>query len=154
MGQTFATITHMERLTPEQFRRIVQRVLHTLPPEFQPYLQHLIVDVEEEPSRKLLRQQGLTEEEIDDGETILGIFWPLDAHWSTGGVDPRDLPARIIIYQAPHEEAFPDRRELLLEIRKTVIHELAHHFGYSEEDLRRFEDTPDPFGDDSERFLE
>ena len=41
-----------------------------------------------------------------------------------------------------------DRRQLMIEIRKTVIHELAHHFGYTDRDLERFDDNPDPFGDD------
>ena len=37
--------------------------------------------------------------------------------------------------------------ELLLEIRKTVIHEIAHHFGFNERDLERFESVKDPFRD-------
>ena len=41
----------------------------------------------------------------------------------------------------------PIPRELRLEIRKTVIHELAHHFGYTERDLDPFESKDDPFGD-------
>jgi predicted Zn-dependent protease with MMP-like domain len=67
-------------------------------------------------------------------------------------VNVRDLPHRIIIFKRPLEESFPDRRDLLIEIRKTVIHELAHHFGYSDRDLKRFDNNPDPFGDDPELF--
>jgi len=62
------------------------------------------------------------------------------------GVDLADLPHRILIFKRPLEEDFPDRRQLLIEIRKTVIHELAHHFGWTDRDLERFDDTPDPFG--------
>jgi predicted Zn-dependent protease with MMP-like domain len=134
-------------MTLEEFGRLVQRVLRTLPPEFARYLQHVAVDVEPEPDRKTLRRLGLTAEEIAEGQTVFGQFWTLDGHWGTGGVDPEELPSRIIIYQRPHEESFAGRRQMLIEVRKTVIHELAHHFGYSDEDLERFDNKPDPFGD-------
>ena len=55
---------------------------------------------------------------------------------------------RIVIYKGPLEEDFPDPKELRREIRKTVIHELAHHFGYTERDLEPFESKEDPFGDE------
>ena len=45
---------------------------------------------------------------------------------------------RLVIFKRPLEEEFPDRRQLLAEIRKTVIHELAHHFGYTDRDLERW----------------
>jgi len=39
------------------------------------------------------------------------------------------------------------RMDAVRKIRKTVIHELAHHFGYTDRDLEPFDDNPDPFGD-------
>jgi predicted Zn-dependent protease with MMP-like domain len=56
-------------------------------------------------------------------------------------------PNRIIIFKFPLEEDFPDPDDLMLEIRKTVVHEIAHHFGWNERDLQEFEDNPDPFKD-------
>ena len=53
-------------------------------------------------------------------------------------VDTRSMLHRLVIFKRPLEEEFPDRQELLREIRKTVIHELAHHFGYSDRDLERW----------------
>jgi predicted Zn-dependent protease with MMP-like domain len=67
--------------------------------------------------------------------------------WAGLPVEEQDWPHRIIIYRRPLEAEFPDRRQLMIEIRKTVIHELAHHFGFSERDLERFDVNPDPFGD-------
>ena len=51
------------------------------------------------------------------------------------------------IFRNPHEEEFPDPKRLRTEIRKIVIHELAHHFGWTDRDLERFDDNPDPFGE-------
>jgi predicted Zn-dependent protease with MMP-like domain len=140
----------MEYMSLEKFGKIVARVMATLPAEFDQYLDNLFVEVEEEPDEKTLRDLEYTQEEIEEGESLYGLFVPmqLPSMWGGESVNLRDLPHRIIIYKRPLEEDFPDRRELLLEIRKTVIHELAHHFGYSERDLDRFESKADPFGDD------
>jgi predicted Zn-dependent protease with MMP-like domain len=45
------------------------------------------------------------------------------------------LPDKITIYQEPLERDFPDEAELVEEVRKTVLHEIAHHFGISDEEL-------------------
>ena len=135
----------------QKFGRIVAGVLETLPEEFKPYLANLVVDVEEEPDERLLREQGFTPEEIADGESLYGLFcpFPIAGEPDFGGVAADDLPLhRIIVFKNPLEEDFPEPRELRREIRKTVIHELAHHFGYSERDLEPFESKEDPFTDD------
>jgi predicted Zn-dependent protease with MMP-like domain len=138
-----------KRLSYRTFGRIVRRIMETLPEEFQPYLDNLVVDIEPRPTRRVLRHLGLTDEEIAAGESLYGLFDPLQlpTNWSADAIDTSAMLHRLVIYKQPLEEDFPDRRELLLEIRKTVIHELAHHFGYSESDLDRFEAEPDPFRD-------
>ena len=123
-----------------RFGRIVARVMDTLPEEIRQHLDNVVVDVEEEPDEATLRKAGLTGEEIADGETLYGLFVPLDvgAGWGGDAVDLSALPHRILIFKRPLEEDFPDRRELMNEIRKTVIHEVAHHFGYTDRDLERW----------------
>lgn len=140
----------MARMSLEQFGKIVARVMETLPAEFEQYLDNLVVDVEEEPDDDTLRSLDYTQQEIDAGESLYGLFVPmqLPSMWGGESMNLHALPHRIIIYKRPLEEDFPNRKDLLLEIRKTVIHELAHHFGYSERDLERFESKADPFGDD------
>ena len=46
---------------------------------------------------------------------------------------PEYMPAKISIYQRPLEEDFPDPIELEEQIRITVLHELAHYFGFEED---------------------
>ena len=141
----------MKRMSLKKFGQVVARVMKTLPEEFHQYLNNLVVDVEEEPDYETLKRMEFTDEEIDAGESLYGLFAPIDlpGPWSGDAVDVRDLPHRIFIYKRPLEEDFPDPKQLMIEIRKTVIHELAHHFGYSEEDLAKFDDNPNPFGDES-----
>jgi predicted Zn-dependent protease with MMP-like domain len=135
----------------KQFGRIVARVMDTLPVNFQPFVQNLVVDIENEPDLETLRAQGFTDEEIAEGDTLYGLFcpFPLPGGPEFGGIDEHDQPLhRIIIYKHPLEDDFPDPRELRREIRRTVIHELAHHFGYSERDLEPFESKEEPFEDE------
>lgn len=126
----------MKRMTLRKFGKIVARILETLPEELKPYLDNIVVDVENEPSPELLRHQGYTEEEIAEGESLYGLFAPLPLIDSEG-MDLAEVPNRILIFKRPLDEDFPDPEELRKQIRKTVIHELGHHFGLNERDLEK-----------------
>ena len=136
----------MKRIGMKTFGRIVQRVMETLPDAFTPYLDNLVVDVLPEPTYDMLREVGLTDEEIDQGESAFGLFDPLPIPVEDL-VEAEVAPHRLLIFKRPLEEAFPERRTLVIEIRKTVIHELAHHFGWTDEELEAFDAKEDPFGD-------
>jgi predicted Zn-dependent protease with MMP-like domain len=139
----------MKRMSMNRFCKIVRAVLRELPPELKQHMRNLIVDVEEEPDPEMLRRSGYTEKEIAAGVDLLGLMAPLLSENVVDLDDDEELhvdfqhdsldqPNRLIIYKGPHEREFPDLEERLKEICKTVIHELAHHFGYTEEDLRRW----------------
>jgi len=132
-----------------QFGKIVRRVMETLPAEFAPYLHNVVVDIAEEPDKELLRSAGFSDQEIEEGETLLGLFEPLELPSMFAGdvVDTQDMMHRLWIFKDPHEDEFTDPKQLRIEIRKTVIHELAHHFGWTDRDLERFDDNPNPFGE-------
>jgi predicted Zn-dependent protease with MMP-like domain len=127
----------MRRLSLDHFGRIVAQVMESLPDEIKQHLDNVAVDVEEEPDAGTLRRVGFTEEEIAAGETLYGVFEPFDVA-AGDALAVADLPHRICVYKRPLEEDFPDRDELMRQIRKTVIHEVAHHFGYSDRDLERW----------------
>lgn len=130
-------------MSMKKFAAVVRSAVDSLPAEIKRHLENVVIDVEEEPSDAFLREAGFTDEEIEAGDSLYGYFMPLD------GVSASELlenPNRIIIFRNALEDDFPDRRELEIEIRKTVVHEIAHHFGWSDRDLERFDDNPDPFG--------
>ena len=129
-------------MSMKRFAAVVRDAIDTLPPEIRRHLENVVVDVEEEPSDEFLRDAGFTDEEIEDGESLYGYFMPLEG---VAASEMLENPNRILIFKNPLEEDFPDRHELLIEIRKTVVHEIAHHFGWSDRDLERFDDNPDPF---------
>jgi predicted Zn-dependent protease with MMP-like domain len=134
----------MAGMSMREFKELVRQVMTTLPPEIAAHAGNIVVDVDDWADDDLLREAGFTEEEIEDGETVLGLFEPMQLP-SYDGLETKDRPDRLWIFKGPHEEEFRDQRRLRTEIRKTVIHELAHHFGFDEGDLERWDANPDPF---------
>jgi predicted Zn-dependent protease with MMP-like domain len=134
----------MKRMSLHKFGQIVRSVMETLPEAIAQHLDNVVVDVEEVPDQTTLRDMGFTDEEIADGESLYGLFVPMQLQ-QPDDVGFLDHPHRILIYKNTLEDDFPDPKQLQTEIRKTVIHELAHHFGWTDRDLERFDNTEDPF---------
>jgi predicted Zn-dependent protease with MMP-like domain len=134
-------------MSMRQFGQIVRRVMETLPEEIARHLDNVVVDVEEEPDEELLREMGFTDAEIASGDSLYGLFVPMPMQMPDD-IDFLDHPHRILIFKNTLEDDFPDPRQLRIEIRKTVVHEVAHHFGWTDRDLERFDSTADPFGED------
>jgi predicted Zn-dependent protease with MMP-like domain len=98
------------------FDDAVRAALDELPPEIAAALQNVAVVVEDE-----------NPEDPD----VFGLYHgvPLPERGDVAGLPPDT----VSIYRRPLEAAFPDARELRDEIRITVLHELAHYFGFDEE---------------------
>ena len=120
-------------LSRDEFEKLVSKALEDLPKRFRDRLENIVVVVEEAPSQEIMRQLGLK-----SPLGLLGLYQgvPLKhrgVHY--GNV----LPDRIVIYQRPIEALVRTRGELLLRIRRTVMHEIGHFFGLAESELREIE---------------
>jgi predicted Zn-dependent protease with MMP-like domain len=135
----------MKRMPMKEFMAIVEQAIDSLPEAIKRHLDNVVIDVEEAPTDDFLREAGFTDDEIDAGESLYGYFMPLEG---ITAADMLENPNRILIFKFPLEEDFPDPHELRIEIRKTVVHEIAHHFGWSDRDLEEFDANPDPFGEE------
>jgi predicted Zn-dependent protease with MMP-like domain len=114
-----------------RFFGLVRRALADLPPPYRDWLENVDVVVERRPGRRRLREAGL-----DADDVLFGLYEgvPLTERTSSYGMV---LPDKITIFQEPLEQEFEDDRELIAEVRRTVLHELAHHFGIDDEHLER-----------------
>ena len=112
-----------------RFHRLVQRALDSLPPQVEAWLDNVAIVVEREPSAEDLEDAG-----VAPGSTLFGLYvgTPLTAR----GEYHMTLPDRIVIFQGPLERAFHPR-DIPTEVRRTVLHELAHHFGFEEREMQR-----------------
>jgi len=113
----------------KEFDRIVMRAIRRIPEEIRDHLDNILVSVQKRPSPELLEELG-----IPADETLFGVFQgtPL-AERSV--MEPPLFPDIIFLFQEPLVEASESIAELEEEIEITVVHELAHFLGFSEEDL-------------------
>ena len=121
-------------MTREEFRQLVAEALDTIPRRFRNHLKNLAVLVEDEPSESLLREM-----EIEPPDTLFGLYHgtPLTARpWDYGNA----LPDRITLYQGPIEDACETDDEVVATIGETLIHEVGHFFGLSEDELEDIEE--------------
>ena len=117
------------RVSKADFARYVEQALAELPEPFASHLEQITVEIKDRPTRKQLRSVGLKDDELLMG-LYQGVGLP-DRSVEHSGV----LPDRILIFQEDHEIACDTARQLVEEIRTTVLHEIGHHFGMDEDDL-------------------
>lgn len=113
----------------KRFARLVAEALETLPEEFRSRMANVEVVIADWPTPEDLEEAGLGSE-----DTLFGLYQgtPLPER----GVEaPPLFPDKITIFQGPLEEWCADDAEIRAEIRTTVVHEIAHHFGIGEERL-------------------
>lgn len=118
----------MER---EEFERIVGEVMDSLPEIFRQKLENVVIMVEDYPSPSDLKTLRLKSKDY-----LFGLYRgiPLTKRGAFYGNFPPDC---IVIFQKPLERAFRNVNDIRREIAKTVMHEIAHHFGFDEEMLRK-----------------
>ena len=117
------------KLSEEEFDGIVKKAIRRIPSEIRQHLDNMVISVRKRPSKKMLRELG-----VPPDETLFGIFEgvPLTERSIT---EPPLYPDTILIFQEPLEEACDTVEELEEEIEITVVHEVAHFVGMSEERL-------------------
>ena len=119
------------RVPPEEFEALVEQALDGLPEEFAELLENVVVIVEDEPDPEDLEEMGLDPNDPDSELFGLYLGIPQDER----GTVYMGLPDRVLIYRGPILRACDNRRQVIREVRDTVVHELGHHFGLEEEDM-------------------
>ena|SRR3989344_4808094 len=120
----------MER---QAFEKLVAEGFDAIPEKFRARIKNVVLMVEDEPSAEVRKQEGL-----GANETLLGLYtgWPLSERGDHYGVGTT-MPDTILIFQKPIEAAAGANQERLREIvAQTVWHEIAHHFGFNEAEVR------------------
>jgi predicted Zn-dependent protease with MMP-like domain len=117
----------MDRTT---FEEIVRQALDDLPEEIARRLDNVEVVIEEAPSPGLLRSLGLDPRR----DTLFGLYEgvPLsERSYDSSG----HLPDKISIYYRPLVRSFRSPRRIRREVRDTIIHEVAHFFGFDDDEI-------------------
>ncbi|HZR26341.1 MAG TPA: metallopeptidase family protein [Vicinamibacterales bacterium] len=119
----------------KHFENHVAEALRAIPRRFRDAMQNVAIVVEDEPPAELLRSM-----DIEPPDTLLGLYQgvPLtERRWDYGNA----LPDRVLIFQGPHERAAEDDDDLVVAIAETLIHEIGHYFGMSEDQIEDVEEN-------------
>jgi predicted Zn-dependent protease with MMP-like domain len=117
-----------------RFKELVDEALQSIPEEFRSALTNIAIVIEPEPTAEQLAQV-----DVEPPDTLLGLYegTPLtERQWAHGNV----LPDKITLFQNPIEEASDDEDDLVIAIGETLIHEIGHYFGLSEEEIEEIEE--------------
>jgi predicted Zn-dependent protease with MMP-like domain len=121
-------------MTRDRFLALVREALADIPAEFKDALVNIAIVVEDEPTFDQLR-----EVDLEPPDTLLGLYegTPLpERAWAHGNV----LPDKVTLFQGPIEDASDDEDDVVVAIGETLIHEIGHYFGLSEEEIEAIEE--------------
>ena len=115
-------------MTTAQFERLVREALEKLPDQVKARMENVDLVVEDWPTRTQLVGSGL-----DEGDSLLGLYEgiPLTERYGYDMV----LPDKITLFQKAIEAFCSSDQEVVKEVRDTVVHEVAHHFGIDDPSL-------------------
>ncbi len=118
------------RISPELFDELVVQAVESLPEEIRAKLDNVAIMVEEYPTRAQLRGGG-----VGRGMLLFGIYEGVPLTKRGAGYN-MVLPDRITLFREPILMACRTVDDVRRTIAHTVLHEIAHHFGISDERLR------------------
>lgn len=113
----------------ERFEELVAMTVRSLPEEFLERLDNIDILVAPEPTQAQMRKAR-----VGRGYTLLGLYEGVPRTRRTSGYN-FVLPDKITIFQKAIEVRCHSEEEIVAEIERVVKHEIAHHFGISDERL-------------------
>jgi len=119
----------------EEFEAVVSEALDGLPLEFAELMSNVTIQVREKPDVGTLRRLELDPRH----HTLFGLYTgvPLDER---GGWYGNVLPDVIVLYRRPLLDACRTRTRLIRQIQLTLLHEIGHHFGFSDDEMDAWEE--------------
>lgn len=113
-------------ITDEQFERYVEEAWKKIPDHFKFEMKNVSIRIENNPTSGQLRRAK--------AYTLLGLF---EGHSKTewGQATFGDQPSKISIFQEPVARSARNEEELKNLIQEVLMHEVAHYFGYNDEDM-------------------
>ena len=120
-------------MTRENFENLVKRALIKLPKHIREKMDNIAIVIKDNPSRDETRSLKMI-----PGNLLLGLYQGIPKTvWGRDFV--AKLPDKITIFQGPIERMAQNKKDISELVRITVWHEIAHHFGFNEAQVRRLQ---------------
>ncbi len=118
-------------LSKQRFGELVEEALAEVPDPLRAFLENVRIEVRSRPTPRMLQSAH-----VRPGHTLLGLY--VGRPQTRRSVeDSGYLPDVIYLFQKEIQQQCQSEEQLVGEIRRTVLHEIGHHFGLGEEDLGR-----------------
>ncbi len=117
-------------MTTAEFEKIVREAISEIPQELQTQIDNVEIVIEDWPSKE---QLGDYQSPYD----LLGLYHGIP---KTERANYSSLPDKISLFKEPILSLSTDEEKMKHHIRETILHELGHHFGLSDEELEEIED--------------
>jgi predicted Zn-dependent protease with MMP-like domain len=121
------------RLPTERFEQLVDRAVDSLPEWIGEHMENVFITTARWPSPEQRQSARLRENTL-----LLGLYEGVPLTHRGSGYHLHS-PDRITLFQRPLEIVADSEHHLIALVRDTIIHEIAHHFGFSEDELGRLE---------------
>ncbi|MGA9116575.1 MAG: metallopeptidase family protein [Bacteroidota bacterium] len=120
------------RVDQEEFEQMAHEAFESLPEEIRSRIENLFVVVEDTPCEETMQKMGLRSR-----EELLGLYEgiPLDRRGEHYGSYPV-VPDRVTLFKRNIEAVCNSRGAVRRKVRDVLIHEIAHHYGFDEDDVR------------------
>lgn len=121
------------KLKRKEFEQIVDEGIKSIPEKFLQKLNNVAIVIENEPTAGQVKKLKLK-----SGWTLFGLYEGVPQA-SRGAGYSAVLPDKITVFKKPIEEASRDEKDIREIVKNTVWHEIAHHFGMNEVNVRQAE---------------
>ncbi|RLC40211.1 MAG: hypothetical protein DRH33_00645 [Candidatus Nealsonbacteria bacterium] len=135
MRKSFARKNFFNNMERKEFEKLVEKALIDLPEKIREKMENIAICVEDTPSSSQLKKVGTRIK-----NSLLGLYQGVPRTvWGRESFPVR-LPDKITIFQKPIEKLARSNEERIAQLVKIVVwHEIAHHFGFNEKEVRNLE---------------
>lgn len=133
LDQSAAFATMRARMSDDEFLGLVDAAVASLGEMVLERLRNVAIVIADQPTRRQRREMG-----IGKHETLFGLYEGVPQ--TERGIDEPLLPDKITIFKLPILEVYSDPDDVAVCVANTVWHEVAHHFGMTEEEVAREEE--------------
>jgi predicted Zn-dependent protease with MMP-like domain len=123
------------RMSGPEFEATVAEALDLMPLHFAELMDNIVIQVRDAPSPETVAALGLDPRR----STLFGLYTGVPLQ-SRGGYYGGVLPDVVELYRLPLTSACTSRLELVRQVQLTLLHEIGHHLGFSDHEMRAWEE--------------
>lgn len=121
----------MTELSDEKFDRLISRAMDELPPQYIEGLDNVAIVMADDPT-----PEQATKMKLDHNHLLLGLYEGIPLTQRGAGYT-FVLPDKITLFKHPILRVVQDEAQLFAQIKRTLWHEIAHHYGLNHADIDR-----------------